>query len=93
MIPIFNLEMWPLTLIWVKILIKAFFSPDSQFRVLSGLVCLLESELLSPPSRLAAYAVLSESKLEPFVNAVRQIEKSTKNSEEQVKHITTTWIL
>jgi len=62
------------------------FSPDSLFRVLSGLVCLLEADLLSAPSRLAALAVLSESKQEPFVNAVRLLEKQNHNAEEQVKN-------
>lgn len=64
-------------------------SPDSLFRVLSGLVCLLEADLLSAPSRLAALAVLSESKQEPFVNAVRLLEKQNHNVEEQkfVRHL------
>lgn len=64
-------------------------SPDSLFRVLSGLVCLLEADLLSAPSRLAALAVLSESKQEPFVNAVRLLEKQNHNAEEQkfVRHL------
>lgn len=64
-------------------------SPDSLFRVLSGLVCLLEADLLSTPSRLAALAVLSESKQEPFLNAVRLLEKQNNNEEEQkfVRHL------
>lgn len=40
--------------------------------------------MLSAPSRLAALAVLSESKQEPFVNAVRLLEKQNHNVEEQV---------
>jgi len=64
-------------------------SPDSLFRVLSGLVCLLETDLLSSPSRLAALAVLNESKQDPFVNAVRLLEKQSHNEEEQkfVRHL------
>ena len=60
------------------------FSPDSLFRVLSGLVVLLEANLLKPSSRLAALAVLAESKHDSFLNVVRLLEKQSKNEEEQV---------
>ena len=62
----------------------SFLSSDSLFRVLSGLVVLLEANLLKPSSRLAALAVLAESKQESFLNVIRLLEKQSKNEEEQV---------
>jgi len=64
-------------------------SSDSLFRVLSGLVVLLEANLLKPSSRLAALAVLAESKQESFLNVIRLLEKQSKNEEEQkfVRHL------
>jgi len=67
-------------------------SSDSLFRVLSGLVCLLECDLLSPQARFAALTVLLESKQRPesSVNFVTQklLQDLAKNSNELkfIKH-------
>jgi len=68
-------------------------SSDSLFRVLSGLICLLECDLLSPQARFAALTVLLESKKRPesSVNFVTQklLQDLAQNSNELkfIKHI------
>merc|ERR1711962_88892 len=68
-------------------------SSDSLFRVLSGLICLLECDLLSPQARFAAITVLLESKQRPesSLNFVTQklLQDLAKNSNELkfIKHI------
>merc|ERR1712235_149306 len=68
-------------------------SSDSLFRVLSGLICLLECDLLSSQARFAALTVLLESKKRPesSVNFVTQklLQDLAQNSNELkfIKHI------
>ena len=65
-------------------------SSDSLFRVLSGLICLLECDLLSPQARFAALTVLLESKKRPesSVNFVTQklLQDLAQNSNELVSN-------
>lgn len=62
-------------------------SSDSQFRVLSGLICLLECDLLSVTARYAALSVLIDSK-QAFIRP-HVLTALAKDQEEQkfVRHI------
>lgn len=62
-------------------------SSDSQFRVLSGLICLLECDLLSLTARYAAFSVLIDSK-QAFIRP-NILTSLCKNNEESkfVHHI------
>ena len=61
------------------------YSSDSQFRVLSGLICLLECDLLSLTARYAAFSVLIDSK-QAFIRP-NILTSLCKNNEESVSFL------
>jgi len=62
-------------------------SSESQFRVLSGLICLLECDLLSPSARYAALSVLIDSK-QAFVRPKLLLSLAKNNDEKKfINHI------